>query len=297
MNLKDYPRRVYAIDQFTQPHNSELEGQSFYFVMDDGFDYELKFTGKNTVEWNYAGDAPKTATYQCLKSDDTTYLLDFELEEFINTHNRVDHFFILDLEQRLVTMCVCKIGENPRFPWLVSSKYTFGAIKFEGMPLPLKRHAFTTDMIGTRVEWHWNTSMTTRHSYFTSSFYRITSEQLDTMMQDRGSRQSHVLPSSDEVAQYIKIKDNLYLFSLVEELMDRALQDADPAPAFHSNDMKFLQNYDRMYHVGRTFGNRKKGGAESDSKEYERCYLLFGAFGNPVKLSDDFLNSPNPYAP
>jgi len=36
LNLKNYPRREYAIDQFTQPHCSELEGKSFRFIMDNG---------------------------------------------------------------------------------------------------------------------------------------------------------------------------------------------------------------------------------------------------------------------
>ncbi len=56
-----------------------------------------------------------------------------------------------------------------------------------------------------------------------------------------------VLPASDEIAQYIKIKDNMYLFSLVEELMERKLHDKNPP--FRSNDMKFLINFDRMYMV------------------------------------------------
>ena len=34
----------------------------------------------------------KKARYQCLKGDDTTYMVDYELEEFINTFNRVNHF-------------------------------------------------------------------------------------------------------------------------------------------------------------------------------------------------------------
>ena len=295
MNLRDYPRRTYAIDQFTQPQNTELEGRSFYFVMDDGYDYELNVTGKDTVEWNYAGEEPKKATYQCLKSDDTTYMLDFELEEFIDTPNRVNHLFIIDLEQRLVTMAVCKIGTNPVFPYLVSSKYIFGAIQVEGMPLPFKRHVFTADMVGTSVQWHWNTDMQTRHNYYTTSFYRITSP---AAMADpepaRGERQTHVLPTSDEVAQYIKIKDNLYLFSLCEDKMERALRDENPM--FRANDMKFLQNYDRMYHVGRTFGSVNRD-LEKGSAGIVRCYLSFGAFGHPIKLNDDFLNEPNPYAP
>ena len=56
MDLKHYPRRHYEIDQFTQPHCTELKGSKFYFVMDDGRDFELNFTGEDTLEWNWAGE-------------------------------------------------------------------------------------------------------------------------------------------------------------------------------------------------------------------------------------------------
>ena len=295
MNLKNYPRRKYEIDQFTQPICTELEGEKFHFVLDDGYDFYLNFTGEETVEWNWEGDASKQATYFCLKGDDTTYLVDYELAEFEDKFERENHFFIIDLEQRLVTMARCKVGENPKFPQLVSSKYTFGAIEVEGMPLPFKRHVFTTDLLGTRVQWHWNTGMITHHCYFTSSFYRITTPAATFGKVDRGVHMFQDLPSTDEIAQYIKIKDNLYLFSLVEEMMERALKDRNPP--FRSNDMKFLQNYDRMYHVGRTFGNVKEGTHEGDSTKIIPCHIRFGAFGCPVELDDVFLNADNPYAP
>ncbi|HHU29235.1 MAG: MoaF N-terminal domain-containing protein [Bacillota bacterium] len=289
MDLKHYPRRHYEIDQFTQPHCTELKGSKFYFVMDDGRDFELNFTGEDTLEWNWAGEKPKKARYQCLKGDDTTYLVDYELEEFINTFNRVNHFFIIDLEQRLVTRAICTIGDNPKFPYLVRNEYTFGAIDMEGMELPFKRHSFTTDLLGTRVEWHWNTSMITRHMYYTSHFYRITFPGAETLINRDDSNMFMRLPSTDEVAQYIKIKDKMYLFSLTEELMERAFHKDNPP--YRSNDMKFLQNYDRMYHVGRTFGNI----LDPKTNKVVPCHILFGAFGNPVVLPESFENAPNPY--
>ena len=111
MNLKDYPRRDYAIDQFTQPHCSELEGKSFKFIMDGGYDYELNITGETSCTWNRVGEAPTEATYQCLKADDTTYLLHYD---FMNGEHRSNHLYIIDLEQSLVTMVTCIIGLNPQ---------------------------------------------------------------------------------------------------------------------------------------------------------------------------------------
>jgi hypothetical protein len=78
----------------------------------------------------------------------------------------------------------------------------------------------------------------------------------------------------------------MYLFTLTEELMERLVGDKCQ---FRSNNMSFLQNYDRMYHVGRTFGTIRRDGVLGP------CRTLFGAFGNPVKLDAAFLNAENPY--
>ena len=58
MNLRDYPRPFYAINQFCQAHCSELKGQSFKFVMDGGYDYALNFTGETTLTWSINGAEP-----------------------------------------------------------------------------------------------------------------------------------------------------------------------------------------------------------------------------------------------
>ncbi|MDR0469471.1 MAG: molybdenum cofactor biosynthesis F family protein [Peptococcaceae bacterium] len=282
MNLKDYPRKVYSINQFTQPPCFELEGEKFFFVMDDGYDYELDITGKDTCTWNISGEAPKSETYQCLKSDDTTYILRYEVKD---ADPRVGHTFVIDLEQRLVTMLVCKMGVNPKHPFLVYSHFDFGAIRIEGEALPFKRHGFTTDLIGTCVEWHWRSKMFTQHSYYCTDFYRITLPKSSEASQTLASTVRNT-PSSDEPARYIKIKDKMYLFMLTEANSERI----DGATRTHrSNNMVFLQNYDRMYHVGRTFGTNMVDGKPVPTN------ILFGAFGNPVELDPEFLNAPNPY--
>ena len=85
---------------------------------------------------------------------------------------------------------------------------------------------------------------------------------------------------------FIKIKDKMYLFCLTEELMERVLQ----GPVFRCNNMIFLQNYDRMYHAGRTFGS----GQQPDGQIFP-IRTLFGSFGNPIKLPDSVLYAENAY--
>ena len=282
MNLKDYPRRDYAIDQFAQPHCSELEGRSFKFIMDGGYDYELNITGETSCTWNRVGEAPTEATYGCLKADDTTYMLHYN---YMCGEHRANHLYIIDLEQRLVTIVNCIVGLNPKHPLLIKSEYDFGAIEVEGKELPTKRHCFTGDMMGTTVEWHWNTFMWTQHDYFSPAYYRITWPQESSAVEKIGPN-FEILASSDEISQYVKIKENMYAYCLTEEIMERVLGDSSP---FRSNNMIFIQNYDRMYHVGRTFGTATINGKDLPIQ------VLFGSFGNPVRLDHAWLTAENPF--
>ena len=279
MNYKDYPRPVYTITQFCQPHCSELKGQSFRFVMDSGYDFELKVIDQETCEWNLAGEQPQKAFYGCRKADDTTYLFDFELE---GVDPRENYAFCIDLEQYLVTWVKCRVGDNPRFPYLISSFYDFGYIEKEGKVPGRKRHSFTGELMGTTVEWHWRSDMFTQHSYYSPAFYRITWSADSEADFGIGAW----LPASDDTCQYVKIKDKMFMFCLTEEMLEREMHGTCP---FRSNNMIFLQNYDRMYHVGRTFGNFDDGESVTPRRTF------FGAFGNPVHFENSFLTAENPY--
>jgi len=291
LNFKDYPRGKYSINQFTQPHAGELAGQKFHFFMDDGYDMCLNFTGKRSLEWNLDGASPLQAEYACLKGDDTTYLVDFHIPEFENTMRQENHLYVIDLEQRLVTRGIFKMGLNPKYPYIISSDFVFGAIDTEDAELPIKRHGFTTEMIGTRAEWHWSINTVTRHAYYMTSFYRFAYPGEELIL-DRDSGYSFPdLPNQDEKASYIKIKKNIYLFSLIEEMGERMYRDRNPP--YRSDNLVFLQNYDRMYHVGRAFGNVR----DHETNEIVPCHFSFGAFGNPVVIPEIVLNEENTYLP
>ena len=284
MDLKNYPRRFYAIDQFRQTHCTELAGQSFRFLMDNGYDYDLCFTGETTLTWSIDGSEPKEATYECVKGDDDTYLVDFDIREDWETDHRSNDLFVIDLAQRLVTRVFCHIGYNKRLPYLVKSDYDFGAIVIDGMETPFRRHCFTSELIGTTVEWHWSYEMWTHHKYYDADFYTLTWPDDSKAVENIGDP-FESLPSHHDKTKVIRIKDRMYLFCLTEELMERVLQ----GPVFRCNNMIFLQNYDRMYHAGRTFGSVCIKG------KVVPCRTLFGAFGTPVQLSDEVLYEENAY--
>ena len=59
---------------------------------------------------------------------------------------------------------------------------------------------------------------------------------------------------------------------------------------FRSNNMIFLQNYNKMMHAGRTFGHA----TTPDGKTFA-CRTLFGSFGNPVHIPDSIVDGDNKY--
>ena len=139
-----------SIEQYCPPLCFELAGREFELAMDDGYDFLLNFTDGHTLKWQQNGGTAQTAPYKCLKGDETTYLVSYELT---GVTPRVHHTFVLDMENMLVTRIIARVGQNPRFPYLVNTDFTFGAIRQEGRELPFRRHGFTSDMIGSAVQW------------------------------------------------------------------------------------------------------------------------------------------------
>ena len=286
-----------AINQYTPPRVYELAGERFEFIMDDGYDYFLNFIDSETLEWYWAGETPKKAQYMCEKGDDTTYLVTFELS---GVTPRVNHTFVIDRENNLVTRLISRIGTNPKFPYLMKSEYEFGAIKQGDEEVKLyPRHGFTNDVVGTVVQWVYGSEMATVHIYYCTDFYRI-SYSRDAAFSVEAKRMNEMftnmlneIPSSDEPTTYIKIKDGMYLFTLTEANGEKLL--GAKMGGFRSNTMSFLQNYKTTRLVGRAFGTS----TPKDADEV-KTHILFAAYGKLIDPEGDeglqkMLNDPNPY--
>jgi hypothetical protein len=286
-----------AIDQYAPPRCFELSGERFELAMDDGHDYILNFIGKDKVEWNLKGEEPRQAEYMCLKADDTTYLVSYELT---GTKLRENHTFVIDRENMLVTRIISVIGKNPKWPYLIKPAYEFGAIRADGGEVPVyPRHGYTSDMVGNVVQWTYGGEMATVHVYYCSDFYRITyPKALKTFSGGTtpGNTFSDIvkeLPSSDEPTAYIKIKDGLYLFSLTESNAEKVLKGK---MGFRSNTMCFLHNYKHCYAVGRTFGTITR----PDGTDYA-LHKPIGCYAKILESTDELLqqmlHDPNPFLP
>jgi len=285
----------HAIVQFTPPLSSELAGERYVLEMDDGDDFILDFKNGEDIEWSLDAQPTKPEKYRCLKADDQTYLVSYELN---GLRPRVNHTFVIDKENMLVTRIISSIGKNKRWPYLMTTDIEFGAIRQDNVEYkPFPRHTRTSDMVGNVVEWAYGSEMSTTHIYHDANFYRITfaRSRAATIEEAREAyafnNMAYNLPSSDEPTDYIKIKDGMYLVSLTERNCEKLL---GPAVGFRSNTLCFLQNYKGGgYVVGRAFGTSTTDRGDIDTN------IMIGAYGYFIGAADDELKSlltdPIPY--
>ncbi|NLL40028.1 MAG: hypothetical protein GX254_10650 [Clostridiales bacterium] len=283
-----------SIGQYCPPRCFELAGKRFDFVMDTGEDTGdavLNFLDEEQVEWSIkGGEALKVDKYECRKADDWTYLVTYCLS---GATPRENHTWIIDKEQMLVTFLRCTLGENPYWPYLIESHFTFGYIKEEGKEhTDLRRHGFTDDVAGTGVKWVYGHELATVHVYYSTNWYRITYPK-DAVRSEEATETNKMfnemmkaLPGSDEPAYYVKIKEGMYLVSVTEQNMEKILGDK---VGFRSDTLCFLDNWNRMYSVGRGFGTSTMGEKESE------IFVMIGKYGVPEEVDEHFFTNPNPY--
>ena len=282
-----------SIQQYCPPKCFELAGKDFQFVLDTGEvtgELVLHFADHEKLTWSFRGSEPKEETYECRKADDWTYLLTYNIAGKLPKENQT---LVIDLEQELATYFRCVMGENAYYPYIIETHFGFGYIKIEGKEhTDLRRHNFTNDVTGTCVRWVYGHNMSTIHVYYDPHWYRIgyPKNKVDTQDIPDATKKIRELmkemPSSDEQAYYIKIKEAMYLVSVTEQNLEKLLAERF---GFRSDTLCFLDNWDRMYSVGRAFGTRTIDGKDSD------LFLMIGKYAVPEEVEDRFFTDPNPY--
>lgn len=279
-----------SINQYCPPKCFELAGKEFKFIMDSGEetgDITLNFLDETKVSF-VTGKRSGEATYECRKGDDWTYLVTFCLYD-----PRENLTFVIDCEQELVTFLRCPLGENPYYPYLIESHWTFGYIAIEGKEhTDRRRHGFTDDVIGTGVKWTYGHELATVHVYYSSNWYRIGYPKDKVKSEDQAAMNESLnnamsaLPGPDEPAFYVKIKEGIYLVSVTEQNMEKIL---GAKMGFRSDTLCFLDNWNRMYSVGRGYGTSTMGDKESE------IFVMIGKYGSPEEIDEHFFTDPNPY--
>jgi putative NADH-flavin reductase len=278
------PKPYYGIDtdwpvfegmsQYRDPLNFELEGREYKLVFDDGTSYIVTFNTADTLTWKEIGGDTFTEYYECAKVDELTYFVNWE---FARLKPRINITLVLDIEQNLVSKVKTWTKHNPQYPALCENEVIFGAIAVTGLPLPEKRHAFTEDLIGRRILWHYSPDLDIIHVYYNPH------RQCVTFPEGRGWGDipvdvwNAILEANpyDEPAWYVKIKENTYLVSVIEEQM---------AKRGSGNSLLFLIDTERVHDVGRSFG------VAGQLPDLLPENYIFGAYGDFV-FSDGVLEA------
>jgi putative NADH-flavin reductase len=252
-----------GISQYCEPLCFELASKKYTLLMDNGEEYLVNFTSEEDIEWQVVGDKKHKDNYQCLKADNTTFFVNIEVK---GSKPRTGMTLILDMEQRLVTIVKTYAGFSSKYPMLVQSEFLFGAIDIPGFELPTKRHGYTTDLVGKRIEWTYSPKFTIMHVYYHPNYVRApvaidVPEPVPEFIKQMKSGQGY-----DEPATYIKVKDWIYIVEINEQVSARR--------GHNGNSLLFLMNLKRLHDVGRSFGH---------SGERKPENYLFSAFGKWVK--------------
>ena len=264
------PKEYEGMSQFRPPLCFELVGKRLELVMDDGYEYELNFLDRKTLSYGLLDGEKKEYAYDCLKPEDVTYFVNFEVTGAIP---RTGASFVLDMEQSLVTSNIITIGTNPKYPKMPSPKIIFGAIRKEDGTVPSIRHGYTMDLVGRAIRWSYGTFAVV-HVYSSERYYRLTIAEEDLAgredtpeMEERHRRD--MMRLYEEPGDYIKIKEGIYIFNANEEMACRERG--------QGNNLFFLMNLNRMHDVGRSFGHNDKGELEN---------YTYGAFGKYYDASE-----------
>jgi hypothetical protein len=205
---------------YRAPLNFELAGREFKLVFDDNTGATLRGNSGDSLTWHEKGGEPRTEYYECAKIDELTYFVNFE---FDGLKPRTNITLVLDLEQNLVSKITTRTQFDPQFPILCDNNVVFGAIATPGLPLPAIRHSFTRDLIGKRIYWHYSPELEIIHVYYNEHRQCVTFPEgkgWGNVPVDEWNALLEAYPY-DEPAWYVKIKERIYLVSVIEQNMVR----------------------------------------------------------------------------
>ncbi len=293
-------RKFPGLSQYKAPFCYELAGKSFRLVMDDGRVFALRFLDEKRMEWAEDDRPLRVDEYQCLKGDDTTYLVNIRLPE---EERRFAYNWVLDTEQRLVTLDIMEWYYEKDLDHLIRNTPSFGAIDVPGLPLPAIRHHLSTRMAGKHIFWHYNPGHVLQHIYHSPRAIRASTGDGLTPLETQRNRMKYLLespnpedraeaeksieafrqretyyPLFEEPCFHVWIKENLNLFCFVEEIMCRRSPNHDQG----GGGLLLLQDIERLLEVGVSFSANGSN--------------MVSAYGDSNENGDPFDTLPTPYA-
>lgn len=262
-----------GMSQFRQPFCLELAGETLHFVMDNRREYTAEFLTGHEVRWGEDGQEMRTDQYDCLKVDDDVYYVNMEIG---GSKPRTGYAVAIDFEEMLTTVVVARQDESGRDAFFTKTEIVFGALRRPDGTVPTKRHSFTCDKVGTAICWTYNPDFAIIHTYPTERYFgnilayyhdnRNTAVMEDIIHPDRQIAWTN---GPWDLADWIKIKEGIYMFSFVEG------HDPGPVKLKKRNCLSFVFNLKRLLNYGRLFGYNDDG--------YRENYM-FCAYGQYLNM-------------
>lgn len=231
-----------------------MVGKKFTLVYDDGSSWEYDVIDTKHLNWRTKGE----------KSWHSELYRGFEVAKdivlFSHLCSRSNPLRCLthavDFSCALTTCIDAQIG-NGRKPWEVGHRAIFGVLEMEGGPIPpaVRRHHFTTELVGKAFTWIYSDTLQSIHVYSTPESYSWT-----IMMPKNTGGWMWSSP-----CLYVKLRDDAYLVSWTED-------------ACNGNQGTFVLNPWIMHDAGFFFGIGDQGpGGKADVH-----LVSFGAIARPL---------------
>ena len=140
-----------------------IAGKVFRLALDTGTEHVVHFTADNQLLLAAKGEPFESYPCSCMHCDDGVWFVVFLRGTQCVT-------MLLDEAQSLVT--VIYADPLPKKLNLMRHRFVFGEIARTGAQPTLARHAFTDEMVGTKVTWHYSPYVNITHCYFTENYMR-----------------------------------------------------------------------------------------------------------------------------
>ena len=193
----------------------ELSGKSYYLKFDDKRDYFVKFFDEQMALFGKVGEAPILVHYRALKGHERVYFVHLDLKN----KPIYNITFVIDDAENLVTMVEERQHNVEELPHWFAVEFTFGYIDKLGFSVPEKRHEYTKDLVGSKIEWHYCDKDKKTHIYY-DEYVRLAHPPVEEMSDSEKAVHQMMIEKGcepfEEPVGYVKIKEGLYLVCFCE---------------------------------------------------------------------------------
>lgn len=208
---------------YTPEDTADLEGKKLVF-RGEGKVFTFEFVGGHNIKFTEGDGAPVDCLGNIKTMDNEVYFINHLVYGDVRGRQIT---LIADLKNGCATICDAHFG-TPNSNIDVGREFIFGQLDdyYNGAEL----HHFTDEMVGTAIAWNYGEGqMTIKHMYTSNIYYSYSAPtKMGGWM-------------ATNPADYVKIRDHLFLFSFVEERQ-------------HGLQAEFLIDTEKLHDIGCFFG-------------------------------------------